>query len=308
MGCPPSISNPKRQKAVAFTKDTWFDYYAGFSSRFVADAIRHLNLPTNARVLDPWNGSGTTTATARELGVTSVGVDINPVMVVVARAKLLSKGVSDSLLPLADEILEKALESSCCDCCNDPLTAWLAPTSAAAVRAIADAIASVLTPHQTSRRFYCPQMLPDISDLAAFYLVALFRTVRDVVRPFRSTNPTWIKLPRTFRHRLRPDAQYIQAAFRTHVAVMAGAVTHQEAPPAADIHLGTSCSLPRSVHGISAVISSPPYCTRIDYAVATKPELAVLGCPLSTEFTTLRKRLIGGPVIDGTRHRPLQSW
>ncbi|WP_410712175.1 DNA methyltransferase [Bradyrhizobium sp. BEA-2-5] len=39
-------------------------------------------------VLDPWNGSGTTTSVANGAGLTAVGIDINPAMAVVAKARL----------------------------------------------------------------------------------------------------------------------------------------------------------------------------------------------------------------------------
>jgi hypothetical protein len=38
-------------------------------------------------VLDPWNGSGTTTLVAQKLGIKSFGLEINPVMTIHARAK-----------------------------------------------------------------------------------------------------------------------------------------------------------------------------------------------------------------------------
>ena len=39
-------------------------------------------------VLDPWNGTGTTTQVACEKGISSVGVDINPVANLIAKSKV----------------------------------------------------------------------------------------------------------------------------------------------------------------------------------------------------------------------------
>lgn len=39
---------------------------------------------------------------------------------------------------------------------------------------------------------------------------------------------------------------------------------------------GTSTDLPVKSETIDLILSSPPYCTRIDYAIATLPELAIL--------------------------------
>ena len=302
------ITNPKRTKQTASQKDAWFDYYAGFSARFVADAIRAIQLPPSSLILDPWNGSGTTTATAHELGFRSLGIDINPVMVVVARAKLLTKGVYESLVPLADELLAKASKNAAIPTAEEPLTAWLVPTAAATVRSIADAISRVLTEQQSSLHLHTRTGLSGVSDLSAFYLVALFRTVRALLQPFQATNPTWMKTPLAARHRLRPSADHIHASFRSIIDVMAKAVTYRDTAPFSEIRLGSSSALPSDIASVDAVISSPPYCTRIDYAVATKPELAILGCPLDTEFRELRRRLIGGPVVHESQPHVDPAW
>ena len=74
------FSNPAR---IAVKKDEEiYPYYAGFSRMFAEDAIEWATDGDKEKVvLDPWNGSGTTTRTASQLGIGSVGFDLNPVMV-----------------------------------------------------------------------------------------------------------------------------------------------------------------------------------------------------------------------------------
>lgn len=57
-------------------KGSLYRYYAGFCPEFVTDALRHAQVGIGKLVLDPWNGSGTTTASARELG--SIAIWIRP--------------------------------------------------------------------------------------------------------------------------------------------------------------------------------------------------------------------------------------
>jgi len=38
--------------------------------------------------------------------------------------------------------------------------------------------------------------IDDISDVASFFYVTLFRVVRDLTKPFRASNPTWLKRPK----------------------------------------------------------------------------------------------------------------
>jgi DNA modification methylase len=55
---------------------TAINYYAGFSEAFVDYAIKNSVLKEGALILDPWNGSGTTTAVATRKNLT--GVTRNP--------------------------------------------------------------------------------------------------------------------------------------------------------------------------------------------------------------------------------------
>lgn len=304
----PKIHNPKRVRQQASSKELWFDYYAGFSSQFVKDVIIELDLPKGGKVLDPWNGSGTTTTTSCELGIESVGIDINPVMVVVARSKLLSVGVRESLIPLGKEIIATSISKRRRVEASDPLLTWFTPQAASTLRSLADAIAAMLTNSCTSSNLYCNAEVVEISDLAAFYLVAVFRTVRALLKPFQGSNPTWLKDPQTLHSRVRPSMNLLHAMFTSNVETMCAVVASDRGKPKSDIRLGSSKSLPNDLSSFDAVVASPPYCTRIDYAIATKPELAILGCPFSDGFYELRRSLIGAPVVAETQPCEDDSW
>jgi len=84
-----ALSSPKQTTAERHS--SLFPYYAGFSEAFVRDALDALQATADQIVLDPWNGSGTTTAVAKQGGLTSIGIDINPALAVVARARLATK-------------------------------------------------------------------------------------------------------------------------------------------------------------------------------------------------------------------------
>jgi hypothetical protein len=63
--------------------------------------------PATTRVLDPFCGRGTTMYAARLAGVPAVGVDVNPVAVAIARAKL-AKASVDSVIELAQSLLSES--------------------------------------------------------------------------------------------------------------------------------------------------------------------------------------------------------
>lgn len=306
--CQVMFSNPKRSKGTATHKESWFNYYAGFSAAFVRTVLEQLLPDLKGNVLDPWNGSGTTTTTAHELGVSSMGLDLNPVMAVVAKAKLLAPRVQESLIPLAVDIIAKAAATSCELRPDDPLLEWFSPSGASGIRALEQAIRKLLTPLEDSERLHTAESLGAVSDLAAFFIVAVFRTVRSFIGRYQASNPTWIKRPRNLRERVRPKARTICETFLRHVGDMIGGIVPIAHETTTTITLGSSEHLPLPSSSVQAVIASPPYCTRIDYAVATKPELAVLGCPLHTDFQALRRRMLGGVVVSSDQPRPDESW
>ena len=93
------ILSPKRNKRLQTGWEGFFPYYAGFPELFARDLLQSAKLPRGAVILDPWNGSGTTTYVASGFGMTSIGIDLNPVMIIVAHARLLPPSEADHLNP-----------------------------------------------------------------------------------------------------------------------------------------------------------------------------------------------------------------
>lgn len=65
----------------------WFYYQEGYSPDLVKNIFKETKLKSNARVLDPFCGSGTTLVVAKELGYDSAGVEINPFSAFVSEVK-----------------------------------------------------------------------------------------------------------------------------------------------------------------------------------------------------------------------------
>lgn len=276
----------------------WYRYYAGYSLDFVRDIISSLELAPESRILDPWNGSGTTLVAASEAKHEAVGVDANPALVLVAKGRLLGSEVVASLPAISDELvnlakLHRQIGSP------DPLGQWFDAESAARIRRLEWAIQHLLVNHDT----YQPvRLMPDlerISSLTAFYYVVLFEVVRALSRPFQSSNPTWV---RTSAGSTSISASWSQieslitgAVARLSTSLLRPAGPNSRRTPG-HVLLGNSTALPVDDSYADAIITSPPYCTRIDYIVATLPELAVLGYSRES-LRALRDEMIGTPTI-----------
>lgn len=140
-----TITNPKRSARNLTGRDVWFPYYAGFSRTFATSLIRSAQIREDGWVLDPWNGSGTTTSSAFSLPCSSIGIDLNPVMAIAAKARILCRREKGSLNPLLVDILLKADSKKNKELSkDDALVTWFEPTAAAVVRNIERAIQQLL--------------------------------------------------------------------------------------------------------------------------------------------------------------------
>jgi hypothetical protein len=251
-----ALSSPK-QSAVERQRSV-FPYYAGFSEAFVRDVFDALQVSASQVVLDPWNGSGTTTAVARRAGMESVGIDLNPALAVVARARLATPAdLEEARLALKDSgrSLSQAFLREACS-----------------------------SAYQSSAR--------------SILLLAIFRIARRRLRErdHVGTNPTWwqsdlseVKKVIASISKSRADEELTElepkllksnAATKGAVSLVIGDVLAASLPKRADI-----------------IVTSPPYLTRIDYVKATLPELLVLSMVEDISIDKMRRTMIGSPVV-----------
>lgn len=305
--------NPKRNGSCESGRASWYPYYAGYSPKFVEDSIDFARTLTPvSSILDPWNGSGTTTQIAHSRRIRAEGFDLNPAMVLVAKAKTLPVQVHASIPSLLDDISAKArtLRGALPE---DPLTIWLNRRTAGAVRSIDKAIFMLLV----QRREYIPlgrlDSLVQVSALASFFYLALFRALRSLLKPFIGSNPTWIRHPKTVDLLLDISSRDITESFRDHASSMHATLVREANNGAAinsvasKVDVAASESLPVGNAEFDLVVSSPPYCTRIDYVVKTSPELAILGIDRRS-FRALRDGMIGTPTVSNTPSGSSTAW
>ncbi|MBP7676986.1 MAG: hypothetical protein KBB14_11745 [Thermoanaerobaculia bacterium] len=261
-----------KRAGVHVGTDSWFPFYAGYSQAFVRDVLSALDLSPRSTVLDPWNGAGTTSTVADDLGYSAVGIDINPVAALIASARLTRNEDSRHCAGLAREFLKIATRRPVTISPSDALLPWLSHPLAARIRSIESAILSLVGSLDGRPVNPVNQTPPPF---AAFFLLALTRAAKQFIRAKPSSNPTWMQP--SSRGRVRPTT--LDSSFLSVLQASTGDI-----PSASPFHdlasrvlLGDSRSLPLSDSSVHAVITSPPYCTRLDYFNATCFELAVLG-------------------------------
>jgi hypothetical protein len=249
------LSSPKQ--TTTERQSSLFPYYAGFSEAFVRDVLDTLQTSSDKVVLDPWNGSGTTTSIAGRSGLTSVGIDINPAMAVVAMARL----ASQKDLVAARGILANAGRT----------------------------LSQKFLIEHCSSPYDCPTR--------SLLLLAVFRIARRKLRDQDrlATNPTWWQLDQAEVRKVLASITKIQVD-RELGGLGSKLSTSRASAKVSLVRTNLLGSVLPQISA-DIIITSPPYLTRIDYVKATLPELLVLSLVEDFSIEELRRSMIGTPVV-----------
>ncbi len=270
-------------------RPTPYKLYAGFSSQFAEQLLRVLCRKRDSRVFDPWVGSGTTIRSARDLGHPATGVDINPAMIVIAKARLLTQEDRSMTSDIVRRMLRPNPDVIPYD--DDPLHQWFTPRAAALIR-------SVELVARKSHAQLSPTDIEQLSNAQAAAYTVLFIAVRKLLASEVGTNPTWIRVHADHE----PKLQLRWPTLRSLLLTGAESVLNDLPPAPRDgsaspsFRVQSSTQLTPENLTADVVLTSPPYCTRIDYAVATRPELAVLGLSLRDQ-DSLRRQSLGTTTV-----------
>jgi hypothetical protein len=251
-----------------------YPYYAGFSERFVESTLLRIEASPSDLILDPWNGSGTTTAVCARSGIPSVGVDLNPAMRPIASVRSMSR-----------EQVEQA-----CD-------------HAAAVASSAKLAVGTVSPFRVCGELL--QLMKEGCDtkLHDSLRFGLMTTCRRLARRVRSRNPTWHSIGSLEALVVGPSA-VVEEAISSFAALKEwrnGLVdSHRYAAPRL---LTGNWERKTLRNAVTHVITSPPYLTRIDYVMKTLPELLLLNEETPIDLAKLRQSMLGSVLTRDRRPR-----
>lgn len=283
----------KRKPATQTGIEGWYPYYAGYTEDFTRRVLSAVGDGGPLTVLDPWNGSGTTTRVAHEMGYNAIGLDLNPVASLVASAKIAHPEDASNVTGLAKR-LSKAERLDVAP--DDPLLPWMAPTVISQYRSIE---ARILAELATSKEGVVARPIEgSVPPLGAFMLLALVRAARDSASFHRGTNPTWTVPGEGRRVAMRTlGNKWVDRLVEMAADLQTSKIGKGSAARSSRILLGDARDLPLSDSQVDLVVTSPPYCTRIDYVVNSSFELAALGVSVdSPEYVALRRASMGTPL------------
>lgn len=88
-----NLVNYSKNEVLAY--HNWFKYKEGYSAELVSKLLSEFRYQKGDRILDPFCGSGTTLLVAKNLGLNSIGFDVNPVASFIAEAKTKNYSIKD---------------------------------------------------------------------------------------------------------------------------------------------------------------------------------------------------------------------
>lgn len=94
----------------------WVRYREGYAGDLVKEILRRFpNISKNHYIMDPMCGSGSTNVACCELGINSIGLDVNPYATLATEVKsyVLDKNDLSSLQTISKKIITEAKKSSC---------------------------------------------------------------------------------------------------------------------------------------------------------------------------------------------------
>lgn len=245
----------------------WFRLTPSFSPWLVAEWLEAHPPARGGVVLDPFVGAGTTCIVAAELGIPSVGIEINPFLAFVSRV------CSDWSVPPAtlrarlDDVVSQAQE-------------WLA-SFPEDPETLADALATKVPVIHNVYRWWRPDVLRELlairessrklgGDATDHLLLALAQIV------YPTANITLGRLQVAFKDRSNDLIQPV-ALFTEVVEQMIWDLDRvPQDPGKVTILLGDSRDSPPFREDIGAVFCSPPYPNRYSYVWNTRPHLYLL--------------------------------
>jgi len=262
----------------------WYRFVLSFPAHLVRDYIPNFEVDPAGLVLDPFCGTGTTLVECKKLGISSIGIESNPMASFASQVKIDwdidPKGLVEHAEHVARRTWEKLDGTGITDSSHLPLFTKQRKRSTTVLRALSEEKTKLLlkdsiSPVPLHKTLVLLETLNENSD-EAFHRHERLALAKAVVSgisnlhfgpevgvgPLKSDAPvvqTWL----TWIRRMAEDLKSLRPLADTQATVKTG-----------DARELLSLLAPKSV---DAVITSPPYPNEKDYTRTTRLESVILG-------------------------------
>lgn len=295
------IANAKRTASERKNVHSWHPYYAGYSETFVESVLQYekINFTDKTVVLDPWIGSGTTGVVCQKNGVNCIGIDINPCMATFSAAK------SNKVLSLLKENNQQILESILNRARTSRRKFDVTHLSEFSNKTLSQKILRVLFSIEKEFEYLNNESQKKLNPIESFFKSVLLVSNRQLLGYKHGSNPTWYKKSLSLGNY---EFKVITDVFKKNYEIMIEDLYESISNSTSnfDVFVSNSTNLCLQDESVDLVITSPPYLTRIDYAVSTQVELLTLSN--TAEYKKIRKQTIGTTTIYSQNKVSKPEW
>ncbi len=309
--------NLKRQ-STRYSAHGLHEYRGKFNPQLVRTIGNLLNLRANSWVLDPFCGSGTTLLESAHIGWNAVGLDINPLAVEIARAKLAAVQVKPSLLISHSDELKQRLTKSIQDLVFDK------PFDNRQIRKLVGSGWENQLPNiDYLKVWFSESVLVQLALILRYIEAVLNRNIRsifqiifsDILRDVSLQDPDDLRIR---RRKNPPSNMPAIPIFLDELSVKLATIikarcilpnlnTYNKAF-LGDVRSGKEIISDRFPNlRFDAAITSPPYVTALPYIDTQRLSLVMLSLLEPSEIRTKEKTLIGNREISNSVRSELES-
>ncbi len=279
-----------REEVSLYLTHMLHPYKGKFHAKMVRSLLNYV-LPDEGVAMDNFAGSGTLLVEATLMGLNSVGVEINPLSVLMSNVKsrslsLRPEELKDAIQSYVSTVKTTLLEH---ETISSGGTLLIQPKYdrgqlSARKEGIPKSVRQLFgSPHVLDDIMIAQQMLVKLevdSEIHDFLLLGLSGTVSDLAR---RTSAEFVQVleSRLYWMYLRI---FLFSELNRHLKIHLGKST---------THIGDTRDLKIPADSIDAIVNSPPYSTALDYIRNDLPQLAILG--MSESFERLEREMIGNP-------------
>jgi len=273
-------------------------YYPGYSPSFVEEAINFFDINNTNVVLDPWAGVGTTGWIAQKKGIKTVLSDINPVMNIYNAAcdiSLSNYKNKQLIIETLNYLKDNLINSPKCS----HLPKWAPKNLFNYSINLIKLLNSIGLFNRTGK----------INNHYAIIITAVFLMLKEFVSTEQTSNPTYYKI---INYVNKKDLNY--KLFFNHltekVNILLELLTRNDIKdkPKLNIYNCNSSKLIFKNNKFDYIITSPPYCTRIDYAKLTNIELMSLDLAGIFNYNHIRRSTMGTTTVNNEVDEINNKW
>mgnify|MGYP003575588529 CR=1 FL=1 len=277
------VPSPKRKasRTIARRHLPWETNYAAYSIDFAVAAVRELSRSSHARIYDPFVGSGTTLEACASLGISSVGIELNPYSALLSRCRVALRAD----LPFVRRLLRDADRSIAADHAISAggQVKYVLRRLSRKLNCEVGAVLSLL----------CRDAHGDFDSEVVALVAALHAQKQRAQVHFRS-NPAWLIAGESPDGGASEEHPWIFQALNIMDSLLSDLASRSAVKrPSSEVFATAFQAAPIRRGSIKRFLTSPPYLNRLDYINPTVPELTALGYEATGDLDRLRVAMMG---------------